>query len=189
MLVEDYALVLDYMPKGRSASFKEEPLAQVIGEKYFTLLEVVPKTDLKIMEKVYIGKEDREKIDFIRKRIDFSELTSNSQSELESAVEKIVEEEKQRFIDFFNNSTAITIRRHQLELLPSLGKKHMNDILKEREIKPFTSFEDIRKRIPLMPDPKKIIIRRILEELKEKDLKHYIFARPPKRRDQGFRKK
>jgi len=189
MLAEDNALVLDYMPKGKSTSFKEEPLAQVLGEQYFTMLEVTPKEELKIMEKVYIGKEDRDKIEFIKKRIDFSELTSHAQSEIENAVEKIVDEDKERFIGFFNESTAITIRRHKLELLPSLGKKHMNDILGEREKEKFKSFEDIRKRIPLMPDPKKAVIRRIMEELKEKDLKHYIFARPPKRKDFGFRRR
>ena len=189
MLAEDYGLVLDYMPKGKSTGFKEEPLAQVLGERYFTLLEVLPKAELKIMERVYIGKEDRDKIEFIKKRVDSSELTSHSQSEIENAVEKIVDENKERFIEFFNTSTAITIRRHKLELLPSLGKKHMNDILGEREKQEFKSFEDIRKRIPLMPDPKKAVIKRILEELKEKDLKHYIFVRPPKRKDFGFRRR
>ncbi len=189
MLAEDFALVLDYMPKGRSTSFKEEPLAQVIGERYFTILEVVPKAELKVMERVYIGKDERDKIEFIRKRIDFSELTPNAQAEIENAIEKIIEADKKRFVDFFNNSSAITIRRHQLELLPSLGKKHMNDILREREVKQFESFEDLKKRVPLMPDPKKTVVRRILEELREKDLKHYLFARPPKKRDNTFRRR
>ncbi len=190
MLAEDYALVLDYLPKGRSTSFKEEPVAQLLGETYFTMLEVVPKKDLKelkMLERVYIGKEEREKIEFIKKRVGFTELTSNAQSELENAVEKIIGSDAKRFVDFFNNSTSITLRRHQLELLPSLGKKHMNDILRQRDLKPFESFEDIRKRVPLMPDPKKITIKRILEELRETGLKHYLFVRPPKKKNPGYR--
>ncbi|MEM0360040.1 MAG: DUF655 domain-containing protein [Candidatus Diapherotrites archaeon] len=187
MLAEDYALVLDYIPKSRSTGFKEEASAQVLGEKYFTLLEVVPKTELKPLEKVYIGKEEREKIEFIKKRIDFSDLTPGSQAEIENAIEKIVEEDKARFVAFFNSSTPITLRRHQLELLPSLGKKHLKDILEEREKKPFESLEEIKKRIPLMPDPKKIIIKRILEELSDENQKHYLFARPPKKQRSNFR--
>ncbi len=189
MLAEDYALVLDYMPKGHSASFKEEPLAQVLGERYFTMLEVVPKAELSVLERVYIGKEEREKVEFIRKRIDFNELTPNAQAEIENAIEKIIDSNKERFVGFFNNSSAITIRRHQLELLPSLGKKHMNDILRKREEKPFESFEDLRERVPLMPDPKKTLAKRILDELKEKDLKHYLFARPPKKKENIFRRR
>jgi len=65
---------------------------------------------------------------------------------------------------------------HQLELLPGLGKKHMWEILEAREEKPFESFEDIKKRIKLMPDPKRIIIKRILQEL-EGNEKHRIFTR------------
>ncbi len=186
MLVEDYALVLDYMPKGRSSSFKEEPLAHVLGERYFTLLEVVPKKEMEPFEKVYIGKDEREKVEFIKKRIEFTDLTSHAQSEIELGIEKIFEEDTKRFVDFFNDSRPITLRRHQLELLPSLGKKHMRDILNQREIKPFESFEDIRKRIPLMPDPKKIVIKRIMEELREKELKHYLFVRPPKKENRGY---
>jgi putative nucleotide binding protein len=187
MLVEDYVLVLDYIPKSRSTGFKEETSAQVIGERYFTLLEVIPKAELKPLEKVYIGKDQREKIEFIKRRIGFSDLTSASQAEIENAVEKIIEDDKARFVGFFNTSTSITLRRHQLELLPSLGKKHLMDILNEREKKPFESFEEIKQRVQLMPDPKKIIVKRVLEELQDESLKHYLFARPPKKPHEDFR--
>ena len=43
----------------------------------------------------------------------------------------------------------------------------MQMIINIREGKPFESFEDIRKRVPNIPDPKKAIIKRILEELTE----------------------
>ncbi len=187
MLVEDFALTLDYLPKGKSTSFKEEPIAQLLGEKYFTLLEVVPKGELKAMERVYIGKEERDKVLFIKKRINFEELTSTAQNELENAINEIVKKESEKFLKFYNEAGPITIRRHQLELLPGLGKKHMRDILSEREKQAFKSFEDMEKRVPLMPNPEKTIIKRIISELRDKDLKHYLFARPPKKERLRFR--
>ena len=87
---EEYALVLDYLPKGKSSSFKTEPVAQVVGTEFFTLLEVVPKKELKALEKIYVGKEVRQHIEYIKKRITYSELTSNSVAELEKAIEKII---------------------------------------------------------------------------------------------------
>lgn len=182
MKVEEFAIVLDYMPRGRSSGFKAEPLAQVVGVDYFTLLEIIPKenADLKVGEKIYVGKDARDKVDHIKKRITFNELTINSVTELEKIVDQVVSENEKKFVDFFNKSGSITIRRHQLELLPGLGKKHLFQILDERVKKPFDSFEEISKRISLMPNPKKLITRRILEELKgEDDPRHYLFARPP----------
>jgi putative nucleotide binding protein len=64
---------------------------------------------------------------------------------------------------------------HQIELLPGVGKKHMWEILDERKEKPFENFEDIKKRVKLMPDPKKAIIKRILKELQGNE-KHRLFV-------------
>lgn len=184
---EDFAIVLDYLPKGKSSSFKDTPLAQIMGTEYFTLLEVIPKKELKTMDKVYIGQEKREEISFIKSRIRYKDLTSNAVAELENVVAKIVEESRKKFLDFYNNSAPITIRRHQLELLPGIGKKHVLNILKEREMKPFESFEDIGKRVPLLPNPKKAIIKRILMELMEEEDKYFLFVRKPLQAE-GFRK-
>jgi len=62
-----------------------------------------------------------------------------------------------------------------LEILPGIGKKHMWDIINVRKEKPFESFEDIKNRIKLIPDPKHAIIKRILEELENKD-KYHLFV-------------
>ncbi|HIH08857.1 MAG: DUF655 domain-containing protein [Candidatus Diapherotrites archaeon] len=179
--VEEYALVLDFLPRGKSSSYKSEPIAQVLGTEYFTLLEVVPKEGVtfKAGEKVYVGKEERDKIDFIKKRISFSELTANSSAEIEKMIEKLVLEQAEKFVGFFNNAQSISLKRHQLELLPGLGKKHMVEILGEREKQQFKSFDDIEKRVHLMPNPVRLVVKRIMEEL-EGDLdKHFLFVRPP----------
>ncbi|MCD6434616.1 MAG: DUF655 domain-containing protein [Candidatus Diapherotrites archaeon] len=179
-LNEEYAIVLDFLPTGRAHSFKQEPIAQVIGKNFFTLLEVVPKEgiELKPQEEVYIGKEERDKIERVKGRIIFNELTTAAQDELEIAIEKIVNEREKDFVDFFNNAVAITIKMHQLQLLPGLGRKHLEEILKAREERKFENFEDIEKRVPGMPSPKKLVVKRVIEELQEPQ-KHYLFVRPP----------
>ena len=51
--LEEHAIVLDYLPTGRSSSARSEPLVQLLGEDKFTLLEAVPKSpDIHIGEKV-----------------------------------------------------------------------------------------------------------------------------------------
>ena len=64
---------------------------------------------------------------------------------------------------------------HQIELLPGVGKKHMWEIIEARKEKDFDSFDDIKKRVKLMPDPKKAIIKRILQEI-EGNEKHRLFV-------------
>jgi len=151
-----------------------------LGTNFFSLLEVVPKKELKAMQKVYIGKEARDDVSLIKRRVAYKELTSNAVAELPNAVEKIVDDDPQHFLEFYNNSHAISLRMHQLELLPGFGKKHVLTFLDEREIKPFESFEDIHKRVSVIPDPKKTIVKRILQELEgDEDEKYYLFTRRP----------
>ncbi len=190
MMNEEKALVLDFLPHGKSSSFKDEPLAIVLGTSYFTLLEVVPKpsTELRPMEEVYIGKESRDKIDHIKQRVTYENLTNNAKSELEKAVEKIVEQSEKRFIQFFNTAGSISLKRHQLELLPGVGKQHMEDILRERTLKTFDSFKELESRIKFLTSPIAILRRHILNEL-EGAQKHYLFVRPPQTEDEFKRKR
>lgn len=179
--IEKEALVLDYLPRGKSG-FSEEPVAQVIGKEYFSLLEVLPKREFKILDSIALLKEEGD-IESIKRRISYTELTGAAQAELENAVRKIVDENEKRFVEFFNSAMPITIRMHQLELLPGFGKKHLNEVLDAREEKPFSSFEDIAKRIPSLPDPKRAIVKRIIIELTNPDEKYRLFVRvfPQKR--------
>ena len=62
-----------------------------------------------------------------------------------------------------------------IELLPVLGKKYMNEILEQREIKEFESFDDIKKRIQNLPFPEKAVEKRIFQELTE-DERHHLFT-------------
>jgi putative nucleotide binding protein len=179
-LKDDNVIVLDFLPRGHSTG-RQEPIAQVIGTKYFSLLEVVVKQDmiLKNGDLVYIGDEKRDKIDHIKRRLSINELTSFSKSEIPFVVEKMVKENEAKFVNFFNTAQPLSTRLHQLELLPGVGKKHMWDIIDERKKGPFTSFDDLKNRIKLMPDPMNSVIRRIMEELEDDDIRYRLFVAGP----------
>ncbi|NIP67595.1 DUF655 domain-containing protein [Candidatus Bathyarchaeota archaeon] len=177
---EEYAYVLDYLPHGRPGTnrrYRTGPLIQVIGERYFTLLEAIVKetAKMKSSNRVYVGKQDRKMVTYIIGRIGFEELTSTAKMELPDVVEKIVSNRENEFVDFFNKSQAITPRMHALELLPGIGKKYMWQVIDERERKPFKSFKDLQTRTDI-PNPAKLISKRIIEELSGES-KHRLFTR------------
>jgi putative nucleotide binding protein len=87
-----------------------------------------------------------------------------------------VQKNEAKFVDFFNKSQPLSTRMHTLELLPGLGKKHMWEIIEERRGEPFKNFEDLKTRVKLMPDPKKMIVKRIIMEIMGQE-KHRLFVR------------
>ena len=165
--MEDYVYVLDYLPKGRGdlPPHKRQPLVYGIGENQFTLLELVPKNDASftIGERIYVGKdaEKRVKIAKIKGRCNYEDMTSTAHGEMPYVIIDIVNDHKDRFLKFFNESPAISTRFHVLELLPGLGKKMMHDILDERKKKAFSSFEEMCERIDFLRAPDKLISKRI----------------------------
>ena len=167
---EDNAIILDYLPYGYPLGGRGQPVAQAIGEKTLALLELVPRrgVTLETKEKVYIGPEKRDKIYFIAGRLPTEKLTETAKIQLQEFIEKVVAEQEKKFIDFFNQAQAINTRLHQLELIPGFGKKHTKEIMEERKNKPFESFEDIKTRLKSVPDPKKAIEKRLIEELSER---------------------
>ncbi|HPP44566.1 MAG TPA: DUF655 domain-containing protein, partial [Methanomassiliicoccaceae archaeon] len=178
--MEDYALVLDYLPQGlpTDKSFKKEPLVLAIGESEFKLFELVPKSDaiITIGDRVYIGKDPqmRDKIVHVRRRIGYEELTAAAQAELPYILQEIVEEQEERFVKFFNEAQAITTRFHMLELIPGLGKKTMWAIVEERKKGPFQNYEDLAKRVTTVKQPQKLIAKRIEDELSDPNQKYRI---------------
>jgi len=126
-------------------------------------------------EEAYIGEGKREKVHHINGKIPFDKLTSTARSEVEFVVKELVHNDQKPFIEFFNKAQPLTTRMHQLELLPGLGKKHMWEIINEREEKDFESFADIKARVKLLPDPEKAIIKRILLEIEGQE-KYRLFT-------------
>ncbi|PSH01960.1 MAG: DUF655 domain-containing protein [Nanohaloarchaea archaeon QH_8_44_6] len=164
---DEYIKILDFLEHGRPGE-KDEPIAQGIGTKNYSLLEVVMRENERPKggENIYIGEGDRDKVKYIKNRIDYDQLTGNSQKELKYVLKALIQENEDDFLEFFNTATPVTPRRHAFELLPGIGTKHMERLLEEREKEEFKSLKDIKERVSSVPDPEKLVIDRIIEELK-----------------------
>jgi len=176
---EEYAIVLDFMYTGKSFSTRSEPIAQVVGEEWFTLLEATPKPSISLStgERVYIGEGERDKIAVIKYRVSYDDLTETAKGNLQGTLLQVVQNNEKRFVDVFNNAGPLNIREHSLELLPGIGKKHLQAILSARNQKKFENFEDLSNRVPLLQDPKRLIMERIMRELRGGE-RFYIFTKP-----------
>jgi len=174
---EETCIILDFLRSGYPDRRHAEPIAQALGTEFFTLLEIIPRDDAELAqeEEIYIGKEKRDKVKFIRGSIEYRDLTNMAKNLLPEVIEKIIREKEKKFVDFFNTSRMLTPRMHQIQLLPGIGKKHLLDILEERRKKPFESLTDLGQRIHLVPEPVKILTRRVLQEL-EGNEKYYLFT-------------
>src|SRR6056297_2003955 len=170
------AAVLDVLPHGRSdddrPQHQKEPLAYALGVDEFHIYELSLDED----DDIAFG----DRIDLTAygriTEVDFEDLPSGARQELEYAVEEIVEADQRRFVDFYNDAQPITLRLHQLNLLPGIGKKLRNSILDERKRKPFESFEELQERVSGLHDPDEVLVERIIEEIREDDLKYRTFV-------------
>ncbi|MDX1747852.1 MAG: DUF655 domain-containing protein [Halobacteriales archaeon] len=175
------ALILDYLPHGRAdddrPQYQKSTLTQGVDRSTFTLFEFVLGDD----SDVGIGDEVRPErgvngIEEIR-RIDFDDLSGGARSELEHVITDLVETEEDRFVAFFNEAQPITLRLHQLTLLPGIGDKLRDAILDQRKRQPFETFEELQRRVSGLHDPQGTIAERIMEELRDEDVKYKLFVR------------
>ncbi|MDL5361173.1 DUF655 domain-containing protein [Halalkalicoccus sp. NIPERK01] len=175
------AIVLDYLPHGRAdddrPGYQKPPIAFALDSERFSLSELTLTDDagVKIGDRLDLSAPP-EGVESVRS-VDYADISSGARSELEYVIEDLVEEEEDRFVAFYNDAQPITLRLHQLNLLPGIGKKLRNSILDERKRKPFESFEDLDDRVTGLHDPKGVLADRILEELREDELKYRLFAR------------
>jgi len=184
---EDIAYILDFLPYGYGPGYRRGrtalrgPIAQAIGERYFILLELAPLAGIQLRTGDVVsltGGLDKQVIRVVG-RISYDELTAAAKAELPGIIERIVMKREKHFVEFFNKAEPLTTKMHSLELLRGIGKKTLWRILDERRKRPFESFEDIRLRAKI--DPVKLIVERIIEELREPQ-RHYLFIAPPFRR-------
>jgi len=155
---EEFAYVLDFLPRGKSAAIKgrEGPMVQAIGEERLTLLELlaIENEDFEMGEKVKIGKEGREKIVSVLGKLSYEELSPESKASLPGVVENLVKGNEPKYVAYFNDLQPLTPRLHGLELIPGIGKTFMKEIVEMREKQPFTSFDDVQKRVGLREPPR-----------------------------------
>ncbi|MHA1267671.1 MAG: DUF655 domain-containing protein [Candidatus Helarchaeota archaeon] len=180
---EEFAVILDYMPRGhpddKKPPYARDPIIQVIGDTFFTLLELIPKKKAKIniRDYIFIGKGPRSIIERVKGRISYEDLTASAKFELPEVINTIIQRNPARYVRFFNEARPLTTRMHQLELLPGIGKKLMWDIIEERKKAPFKDFKDLSERVKL-GNPIQAIQKRIIAELQGSD-KYRIFTRHP----------
>jgi len=178
--MEDYAWVIEYMPSGHAEAIRKEAVVQLLGTRFFTLLEatVNPAANISLGQKVYVGKEGREEVSHIKGRIKYEQLTHGAKEFLPGLLKTAVHEREADFVNFLNSSKPISIRVHTLDLLPGIGKKNMEALIREREVKPFESFADVHARVPSLADPTGVFVHRIMSEIEGKE-KYYLFTKPP----------
>lgn len=165
---EEYVYVLDYSQRSKSLTVRgrEGLIIQAIGEGRLTLLELlgVQNANFEVGERVYIGREGRNKIVSVLGKLEYASISQPAKNDLSSIVENIVLSNEERFVSYINNAPPVTPRIHSLELIPGIGKTYMRGIIREREKKTFGSFLDIQTRIGIK-DIHKLISRRIVEEI------------------------
>ncbi|MCS7110771.1 MAG: DUF655 domain-containing protein [Ignisphaera sp.] len=179
---DEFALVLDYMPMGnpydKHTFHRSSPVAQGIGTKFFSLVEIIPLRGATIIigERVPLSLTPDMPGHRVFDRLSYEDLTSIAKENAAKYVKQIVEEKERVFSEFLNIAEAINIRLHSLELLPGVGKKTLALILEERRKKKFESFDDIKKRLKIN-DPVKMFVDRIIVELQRTE-KYYLFVNP-----------
>lgn len=175
------SIVLDYLPHGRAdddrPGYQKPPIAFALDSGNFSLSELTldDDTSIKIGDRLDPSDPPAD-VDRVRS-IEYGDLSSGARSELEYVIEDLMEDEEARFVAVYNDAQPITLRLHQLNLLPGIGKKLRNTILDERKRQPFESFEDLDERVSGLHDPKGILVDRIMEELREDELKYRLFVR------------
>jgi len=179
----EYAVVLDLLPHGRSDAdepqYRRSPVAYAVGEQTFALYELTvdEDADISIDDRIQIRPDFDAGINRGR-QVSYEDLSDGARSELDYVIEEIVEADQERFVDFFSEAQPVSLRLHQLNLLPGIGDKLRDNILDERKRGPFESFDDLEERVSGLHDPKSVIIDRIFQELTEaEDLKYSIFVR------------
>ena len=181
---ERRAVVLDLLPNGRPdddrPSYEQPAVAYAVEEDDFRLyeLELAEESDAGIGDRVVIRPtEARVAVDRFRE-VSFEDLPNAARSELDYAVEEILERDSERFVGFYAEADPLSLRMHQLDLLPGVGDTIRNNVLDARKRGPFESFDDVVERVSGLHDPREAVVERILTELRDENLKYRLFVRP-----------
>jgi len=175
------AVVLDYLPHGRAdddrPQYQKPQLAHALDEDSFGLYELVlrEEADVTIADRIAVDPPDDD-IEEVR-HVGYGDLSGGAQSELPHVIEELIEAEEGRFVEFFNEAGAITLRLHQFNLLPGIGDKLRDAITDERKRQPFESLAGIEERVSGLHDPEGTLKERIIAEIKDEDVKYKLFAR------------
>jgi putative nucleotide binding protein len=167
---EEWVRTLTERPPDRDE--EESRYVQTVGESRFALLELAvdANTDLSPGDRVAVESEDSIGV---HRRLTYRTLTQAAQDRLEETIEEIIADNKQRFIDFYNNAQPIGLRKHQLDVLAGIGDTRRERIIDERRQGAFTDFADLEARVDSLHDPPALLVKCVLTELREADEVRY----------------
>jgi len=181
---ERRAVVLDLLPNGRPdddrPQYERPAVAYAVGEDDLRLyeFELAEDADVSIGDRLVVRPAERREAVARFREMSYGDLTNAARSEIEYVVEEIVDRNEERFVDFYTEADPISLRQHQLDLLPGVGDKIRNNVLDTRKRGRFESFEDVEERVSGLHDPQGVLIDRIFTELRDDDLKYRLFVRP-----------
>lgn len=181
---EDHAqaIVLDVLAHGRSdddrPGYQREPVSYAIGTADFQLYELLFDGPPPVAIGDVIDIEPIDALEGVvdRNAISYDALSSGAKTELDYVVEEIVEEHENHFVEFFTEAQPVSLRLHQLNLLPGIGDKIRDGVLDARKRGPFDGFADLEARVDGLHDPKGVIVERVMDELTDPDMKYYLFV-------------
>ena len=147
------------------------------------LIQMFIKSSSEIHPEEHIAYQTSKDIIRIKRFIRYNDLNPNEELILLSAIQKHIESSPESFLDAINHAPSLSLTKHSLELLPNVGKKTMQTLVKEISIKKFESLEDLKKRGGIGVN---VLAERVVEELKSDDEKLYMFVKWKTRKDKEF---
>ena len=172
-------VILDILQHGGvdNPNHSWNPICQAIKLPTFQLYEIlINKGEIITLQDKILITGQNDSLGKVQRTLKFDQLTPTSSDIITEVIKDYVAANEVKYIEFINRAGPITIKRHSLEILPGVGKKLMWEVVNEREKEKFTTYGDLHKRVPgfKIVDA---ISKRIVEELENKDLKHYLFVK------------
>ena len=117
--MEDYALILDYLPQGipTDKSFRREPWPMPSERSSSNFSSSFPRwrrSSSSVTGSISARILPFATRSYVKRRVGYEELTAAAQAELPFVLQDIVKQQQERFIKFFNEAQAITTRFHML---------------------------------------------------------------------------
>ena len=148
-----------------------------IGTDRFTLLEGTLTEDATVVpgDRVALTDDEQGPHAAVTQRLTYETLSQDAQDRLKATVESIITANEQRFVEYYNDAQPISLRRHQLDLLPGIAESRRETILRQRKRRPFADFDDLAARIEQLREPHTILAERVLTELQD-EVKYTLFV-------------
>ena len=172
-----FEITQGYLTESHSGFKKEFPTCYVVGDENYSLLKIYLKK--LFIPPLIVGDHldldsNKEKF-YLVKRISIDQIPLGTEYTLEETLTNLVKEQEQKFVKFFNEARPITVKLHQLTLIPGIGQKRMWTILDARKVKLFDSFKDFEIRAGVDPVP--MLVKRLQQELTGNE-RYYLFSHP-----------